>query len=207
MFGGYRRACGIAGCLLVAAAPASGCGGQTATTTSAAVANARTRRDAFVAFYDAWAAAVPARKASLQAALRLRAAVTSSTPSLGAARHALGEYLASARTCRHLMEALPAANAELAAVRTKYVRAAQGESQFVKDYGDVMSAAAKGRPYTKLAARAEAAKSAYLAMNDEAAGELEAVARRLGGLRAFGGRIDTNALKQLADSMRQEAAQ
>jgi hypothetical protein len=192
------------GLLLVAFA--SGCGsGGSSTTTSTRASDLTARRDAFVAFYENLSARVPARKASLEAALRINSALSGTHANAVIAARALSEYFSDATAWQRAMRSLPAGNGELASIRSKFARGAVDEVRYARNLAAVILAASARQPFKALAERAQKEKAASHKANTEAGDEMTAVEQRLGGASAFKGRINPKSLEELVATMKQEA--
>ena len=191
---------------LLALAVVSGCGGATKSPSSdPQSASLSPAQSEFVAFYNALAADFPARKASLEAALRLNSAINSGQHRAVRAARAIREYASDANAWQRAMRSLPAGNSELASIRSKFARAADDELRYAGDYAAVVLAASEGKSFKAPAERGEAEKAALKKATGEASDELNAVENALGGASAFQGRMHTKPAEELVASMRQEA--
>ena len=197
-----RMACVLLGVLL--AALAVGCG-QGSKTSSEAASTVRARQDALVAFYRAYITALPARKASLEAALQFRSATTGGHVDVGAVGRALGSATAHGRAWQKSMQALPADTGDLQRIRGKFSEAAVDEVQLWRKYSAFLLASAAHGPSTSEAKGVEATKEELEALNKAAQTELSALTERLGGEAALRGRIDFRRLEELRSSLRQQA--
>jgi sulfur relay (sulfurtransferase) DsrC/TusE family protein len=188
---------------------ALGCGGQSKTTSTGTTAadSQAARQDAVVAFYRAFIADVPARKASLEAALRLRSATAEGHFDQRATEQALSSYLKDAEAWQRSVEALPAANSDLEPIRRKFSEAAADEVHFVRDYAAFLRhAKATGVVDKASAQRVEALRGKLQSLNTAAGSELSGLVERLGGESAFHGHLERKHLEELLSSMRQQAA-
>ena len=197
--------------LLLAVAFASGCGSSSSTSSqpsrsvSTIASELAARRDAFVAFYKDLSAKVPARKASLEAALRINSALSGTHANAVVAARALSEYFSDATAWQRAMRSLPAGNGELASIRSKFARGAVDEVRYARNLAAVILAASARQPFKALAERAQTEKAASQKANTEAGDEMTAVEQRLGGAAAFKGRINPRSLEELVATMKQEA--
>jgi hypothetical protein len=197
--------------LLLAVAFVSGCGSSSSTSSqpsrsvSTIASELAARRDAFVAFYENLSAKAPARKASLEAALRINSALSGTHANAVVAARALSEYFSDATAWQRAMRSLPAGNGELASIRSKFARGAVDEVRYARNLAAVILAASARQPVKALAERAETEKAASQKANAEAGDEMTAVEQRLGGASAFKGRINPKSLEELVATMKQEA--
>jgi hypothetical protein len=186
----------------------AGCGSQSTGTTSGttSAASLSPPQEAVVAFQNAMLAAMPARKSSLEAALRLKSATAEGHVNAAAAQQALSEYLANAKAWQASMAALPAADRDVEAMRARYTEGAADEVQFVSDYAAFFRhARATGVVDKATAEQIEALRRKQLAANSAASAELNSLVARLGGEAAFHGRLGIKRMEELLSSMKQQA--
>jgi hypothetical protein len=191
---------------ILLAALASGCGGQSNTTSTgtAATAALRARQDALVVFSQALIADIPTRKPSAEARARLRSAEASGHVQARVVVGALHELISGAEAWRRSMEALPGTNTDLAPIRKNFSEAAAEEVRYWRGYlAFLLRWGARGTPDKHEAEQVEAHRKKVLSLNDATGPELVALPERLGGEAAFRGRIDVNRLKEELSSLRQ----
>jgi hypothetical protein len=186
----------------------AGCGGTSTTSSTATTANAlRSRQDALVAFYQAFVADLPARGASVQAAVRSREALTTRPVNFAVIVRSLGEAETDAQAWKRSMETLPATNGDLTAIQSDWVNAAGEEVAYYRGYTDYLRATLAGHSASKAGAeRVESLRSKLQVLNDDARGKLGALVEQLGGDAAFRGRIDRKRVEEIGASLKSPAA-
>jgi hypothetical protein len=185
----------------------TGCGGSnTNSKTSTSAGSLSPERAAVVSFYRALVGDFPARKASLEAAVRLQAATAAGHVDLAAAERAIREYLTGAEAWQKAMQALPAESTDLESIRAKYVEAAADEARFVRDtlalYQGIKATGAADKTRVQ---QVKTLRGKQLAANYAAENELNALVERLGGEAAFHGTLERKHLEELVSSMREQA--
>jgi hypothetical protein len=187
----------------------SGCGGTGSSSTgTTASAELRSRRDAFVAFYQAFLAALPARKASVEATARLqRAEAAGHAHEARAIGQTLGALARDAEAWRRTLEALPAPNSDLVPIRKRLSLGAATEAEYWRRYYSFFLASlAAGRASKEKAARVEQTKARLQAVNNQALEEMNTLTERLGGEAAFHGRINPKRPEEILSSLARQAA-
>jgi hypothetical protein len=185
----------------------SGCGG-TGSSSTGTTAELRSRRDAFVAFYQAFLADLPTRKASVEATARLHRAETA-----GHAHEArtigqtLGALARNAEAWRRTLETLPATNSDLVPIRKRLALGAATEAEYWRRYYSFfLGSLAAGRASKAQAARVEQMKARLQAVNNKALEEMNTLTERLGGEAAFHGRINPRRPEEILSSLERQAA-
>jgi hypothetical protein len=187
---------------------ASGCGGSGSSSAgTTASAELRSRQNEFVAFYRAFIADLPARKASLEVAARLHRAETAGHVQARAIGHAIGALARNAESWRRTLEALPAPNGDLVPIRKRLASGAAIEAEYWRRYNAfLLGPVATGGTSKGKAARVEQVKARLQAVNNKALEELNTLTERLGGEAAFHGRINPRRPEEILSSLQKQAA-